>query len=733
VQRRFGLTAIGIVMHEIIRVEDQFYILATSSRVNYETRVLKHGDTFAVFDRFGDIQRVGLGQQGLYHRGTRYLSRCELILEHRRPILLSSVVKNDNSLVAVDLTNPDYHVDGQVVLPRDIIHMSRASLLWTGECHQRLRIHNYAQQSVNVSFGLHFDADFADVFEVRGFKREARGNLLQPRVESNEVVLSYEGLDGRIRETQLVFTPLPEELSASSALFCHTIGPHEDKTFYVTIRCDSKARPGPRAFNPARKRVIRWMREARSQYARIVTSSQQLNDWIDRSAYDLHMMVTDTDHGPYPYAGVPWFSTVFGRDGIITALQCLWVNPSLARGVLSCLAATQAVETIRERDAEPGKILHEIRQGEMAALGEIPFDRYYGSVDATPLFVMLAGKYYLRTGDRAFIKSIWPNILLALKWIDESGDADGDGFVEYIRQSQQGLVTQGWKDSFDSVFHADGELAEGPIALCEVQGYVFAAWRYAAKLALILDQANVAAHFLARSRAMQERFDQVFWCDELGTYALALDGHKRPCSVKTSNAGHGLFTGIVRRERAKTLARTLLHNTSFSGWGIRTVATTERRFNPMSYHNGSVWPHDNAIIAAGLCRYGLAQMALRLLTGLCDASAQVERHRLPELFCGFVRRTAEGPTMYPVACAPQSWAAGSVFMLLQSCLGLSVDATQRHVVFRRPTLPAWLNNVTIKNLAVGDVRVDLLVFRGQQDVGVSLTRRDGPADVIVVK
>jgi glycogen debranching enzyme len=720
-------------LEEVIQVNDRFYILATSPRVDEQTRVLKQGDTFAVFDRFGDIQPAGLGEEGLYHEGTRFLSRLRLLINERRPLLLSSTVREDNLLLTVDLTNPDHKFDGEMVLARDTIHVFRTSFLWKGICYNRIEIRNFALRPIRAPLRLVFAADFVDIFEVRGMERKRRGTSLPARVEPSFVELAYRGLDNTVRRTRISFSPPPNELSETSAAYEVEVPPQETRSLYISIACNAGEPSAAVPFEAAAASAASEMQGLRANDAMLRTSNELFNDWLNRSAADLHMMVTHTASGPYPYAGVPWFSTFFGRDGIITALEYLWINPQLARGVLGYLAATQATAVNLEQDAEPGKILHEARRGEMAALGEIPFGQYYGSVDATPLFVMLASAYYRRSADLAFIETIWPNIERALHWMEAYGDSDGDGFCDYVRKTDKGLVTQGWKDSIDSVFHADGALAEAPVALCEVQGYVYAAWRAAAELATSLGFDERAARYADNADRLQEQFEEAFWCEDLSTYALALDRHKRPCRVRTSNAGHCLFSGIANSLRALRVARTLLDEASFSGWGIRTVAASESRYNPMSYHNGSIWPHDNALIALGFARYGLQHEAQRILTGLFDASIYMDLRRMPELFCGFARRESEGPTRYPVACAPQAWAAGSVFLLVQACLGLTIDAPRAQIRFFRPALPESLQRLWIQNLRAGTALVDLYIERHPSDVSVSLVRREGNVDVLVVK
>jgi glycogen debranching enzyme len=713
------------------QTQDPYSILATGSRPDERTRVLKHGESFGVFDRGGAIRSEGLGELGLFHQGTRFLNVFEIFLDHQRPLLLSSTVRRDNALI-VDLTNPD--LAGGEGLLRDTIHLFNTSFLWEGVWYARLRLLNYSLREVEIHLAVRFGADYADIFEVRGTPRQRRGHRLDPVVGRGTVVLGYEGLDGEVRRTRLTFSPAPSELTDSLAVFDLRLPPRGEETLDLTVAFESgREEPRPVPFAEALERSTATLEARRTGAASVHTSNERFDDWLGRSVTDLQMMATETRHGLYPYAGVPWYSTVFGRDGIITAYQNLWNDPALARGVLGFLAATQAKEEDPERDAEPGKIVHEIRKGEMARLGEVPFGCYYGTIDATPLFVMLAGAYWRRTGDRAFVESIWPNVERALDWIDHYGDLDGDGFVEYSRRSSNGLTSQGWKDSFDSIFHRDGRLAEGPVALCEVQGYVYAARRAAATLARLLGRDDHAQRLERQAEALREKFEEDFWCEEISTYALALDGEKRRCEVRASNAGHALLTGIASRPRAWRVAHTLLNESSFSGWGIRTLDANEVRYNPMSYHNGSVWPHDNSLIALGLARYGRKDGAVKVLTGLFEASQHFDLQRMPELFCGFRQRPHEGPTLYPVACAPQSWAAGAIFLLIQACLGLDIDGPAARICLDRPELPSCIEHLTLENLRVGDAAVDLVFERYGEDVGAHIGRREGEVEVVVVK
>ncbi|AHF88169.1 amylo-alpha-1,6-glucosidase (plasmid) [Rhizobium leguminosarum bv. trifolii WSM1689] len=711
----------------------QFFIPATASLQERRPRTLKHGDTFAVFDHNGDALSGPGSPEGLFHRDTRYLSHLSLTINGKRPILLSSSLRDDNATLTCDLTNPDLFDDnGKLTLAHDLIHLRRTRFLWNSRCYERLTVKNYDERPQQVRIEIVFGADFADLFEVRGTVRARKGRSLPAVIETGSILISYLGLDLRKRTTRLSFDPVPARLASDLAVYDLRLAPHETRSVFIEVGCDQAeaCESNYLSFFLALRDARRALRSSSSRAASIVTSNEIFNEVARRSVSDLYMLMTDTPEGPYPYAGIPWFNTVFGRDALITALQTLWLDPEIARGVLCHLAANQATEFNPAADAEPGKILHEVRYGEMAELGEVPFRRYYGSIDATPLFVMLAGEYLERTGDLATLETVLPNIEAALTWIDEHGDRDGDGFVEYGRLTEEGLINQAWKDSHDSVFHADGMLAKGPIAIAEVQAYVYGAWQAGAEIFRRLGRPERAAKFLARAEGLRRLFDISFFDEEIGTYVLALDGDKRPCRVRSSNAGHSLFTGIAYPERAEVVARTLMGASSFCGWGVRTIPSTEARYNPMSYHNGSIWPHDNAMIASGLARYGYRAEAARIFEGLFAASTYIDLRRLPELFCGMSRQRAQGPTFYPVACAPQAWAAAAPLSLLQSCLGLDFDPHGRQVSFGEPILPSFLEDVMLRNLRLSNCSVDVALCRSGRHVVVDVIERRGDIKVV---
>jgi glycogen debranching enzyme len=711
--------------------ESPFYIPMTGPAAR-PRRSLKHDDTFIVLDSHGDIGASAGGPDGLFNSDTRYLARLELVLDDVQPLLLGSNLRDDNSALTIDLTNPDVYRNDRIVLQKDMLHIVRTIFLWRGTAYQRIAIQNHGESAASFALTLLFDNDFADLFEVRGERRARRGIGSSKLLGPANVVLDYNGLDGKSRRTALHFDPRPTRLEVNAATYHFELVPQQVSSLFIAASCNAPATFTPTPFFRGLLAHRREMRRSTAGATSVETSNNIFNEVLCQSMADLNMLTTDTPQGRYPYAGIPWYSTTFGRDGIITAMQMLWIDPRIARGVLKRLAFYQAKEVDPFADAEPGKILHEMRGGEMAALREVPFSQYYGSVDATPLFVLLAGLYVERTGDDETLAELWPSIEAALRWIDGAGDPDRDGFVEYRRASEQGLANQGWKDSYDAIFHADGRLAEGYIALAEVQGYVFAAKRLAARCASRLGKIGKAQRLEAEAQRLAQRFEEAFWCEELGTYALALDGDKQPCKVRTSNAGQLLFTGIVRADRARLVAADLMRPHFFTGWGIRTVAQGEARYNPMSYHDGSIWPHDNALIALGLARYGLKHSVAHVFKALFDAATYMDLRRLPELFCGFRREKRRGPTLYPVACAPQAWASATPFTLLEAALGLEFDARRGEIRLRNPRLPAFLNEVVLRDLQLGDSSVDLRVRRHGDEVSMEVLRTRGQIQVSIV-
>ena len=715
--------------------DSSYHIEATESLVERTLRTLKHNDLFAVFDQQGNFAGGADGPDGLFFKDTRFVSKLLLTLGGTEPLQLSSVLLDDNGAMVVDLTNADLHADsGRVWLHRDTVHLSRFKFLSNSTGYERLRLRAYNPIGRAVPVDLAFDCDFADLFEVRGQRRPARGVRRVRAVDGDRVQFEYQGLDKVVRRTTLIFDPAPTALTENSAHWQVDLDANPDQSIVIKACCQVD---GGGLSAPHIARAFRQSRETRSGVrrarAQVTSSNAQFDAMIGRAWSDIDMLTTETPTGLYPYAGVPWYSTIFGRDGIITALQMLWCAPYIARGVLKTLAAHQATAIDADSDAQPGKILHEMRGGEMAGLGEVPFGHYYGTVDATPLFVMLAARYAARTGDIDLVRAIWPNIVAALGWMDQYGDVDGDGFLEYARMTEAGLSNQGWKDSSDSIFHRDGRLANGPIALSEVQAYAYEARLGAAALARVMGDEGAAQGWREDANRLRQRFEEQFWVEDLQYYALALDGEKRPCGVLASNAGHGLLCGIVDPERARCVAETIVSPRFFSGWGVRTIAVGEARYNPMSYHNGSVWPHDNALIALGLARYGHKNAVNTIFEGMFAAATYDEFRRLPELFCGFNRRRRCAPTSYPVACSPQAWAAATPFALIKAALGLKIDHAGASIELTKPSLPRFLDELRISDLAVGEGSVDLLIGRTERDVTTAVVKRSGEIAVSIHK
>lgn len=718
-------------VRSIISPEETPFYIPARGQTSRPRRTLKANDTFAVVDTHGDIGASQGDPDGIFNNDTRYLSRLELKINDLEPLLLGSNIRNDNAVLTIDLTNPDIYVKDRLVLPKDSVHIVRTCFVWQEYLYTRLSIRNHGNHRAALTLSLSFANDFADIFEVRGVRRARRGTHRLPLVDAQSVSFFYDGLDDVERSSSLYFDPKPDRLSDHHAAYSVTLAPRERRSIFLTVRCNGKPDEQPAHFLKGMALTSRELRQRSAHLISIGTSSDIFNQILARSLCDLGMLTTRTPEGDYPYAGIPWYSTTFGRDGIITALQMLWCMPSLARGVLTRLAAFQAKAVDPLNDAEPGKILHEMRNGEMARLREVPFGLYYGSVDSTPLFVLLAGEYAQRTGDHSTLTSLWPHIEAALGWIDHHSASDEGGFLRHSRSSADGLANQGWKDSFDSVFHADGRLAEGAIALAEVQTYVYAAKRSIAKVAQRLGFGDRAARLEQQAEQLRVRFEQAFWCEDIDTYAIALDGEGQPCKVATSNAGQVLFGGLASPARAARVVKGLMSPRFFSGWGIRTVAAGESRYNPMSYHNGSIWPHDNSIIAAGMARYGFKAEACRVFEGISGAASYMDLNRLPELFCGFRRQKNQGPTLYPVACSPQAWASGAPFAMLQSCLGIEFQPERNRIRLIDPMLPPFLDMLVLRNLELGTARVDVALYRYADNISLQILRNTSGVEISV--
>ena len=691
-----------------------------ATAASFTTHVLKDGDSFLVANAYGDIEGAS---DGLFHDDTRLLSVARMRIAGARPEMLSAAVTRDNVFFVAHLTNQPLPPLGAAALPSGLLHVVRTRFLSGNRLYERLRFHNFGLHPVRVPLRFEYAADFRDMFEVRGVERSARGQMQPTRLGGNGLVFGYMGLDGRLRESAVAFSRVPAAIDADGADFELALAPSTAGEMFIEVGLTPQEAPSLARYRSAAAHARRRMRARQRRGARIRSGGPLFGDWMERSRSDLALLTSDLATGPYPFAGIPWFSTPFGRDAVITSLQMLWLHPGLARGVLAFLAEHQAHESSAFLDAAPGKIMHETRKGEMATLRELPFGLYYGGVDTTPLFVMLAGAYARRTGDLDFIEHLWPALRAATAWIERTCDGNPMGFLDYARGKDSGLANQGWKDSEDSVFHADGRMPTGPIALVEVQGYAFAALQSMATLALRRGAQDDASRWQQRAHALRESVERHFWMPEHGYYGIAIDGEGALCRVRASNPGHLLYVGLPAASRAASTAAHLLGPSFANGWGIRTLAEGEPRYNPMSYHNGSVWPHDTALCAAGIARSGNREGALRLLRGMFETATHFEM-RLPELFCGFARKHGNTPVSYPVACLPQAWAAGSCFMLLQACLGVEVDGWANEIRVQRPTLPLGVDNLAVRGLQVGDCEVDLLFQRSGDHVLAYTEGRD---------
>ncbi|SMB98630.1 Glycogen debranching enzyme (alpha-1,6-glucosidase) [Thermanaeromonas toyohensis ToBE] len=673
-----------------------------------EYLVVKDNGLFFLADPTGEVPKEDGSTLGLYTRDTRFLDRMECYINGQKPLLLT--LKHENNAINALLTNRPLSI-AQGMLPEGSLLIRKRLFISQGVLYVQVILRNYYRDSLSFTLDLYLSADFKDLFEVRGYIPSQRVRNLTVSSSERELVFRYHGADGLFRQTEINFEPAPSSLSPEGKA-SYRISLPSGGTFAVHLFITPVIEGEKRPCRVNISRALRDLRSPSKQWVQpcteIITDNPDFNQWIEQSLQDLGTLMVDFGEGLFPVAGVPWFAVPFGRDSLITALQTLILNPAIALSILKTLAKYQGKKIDPWRDEQPGKIPHEIRWGELANTGQIPHTPYYGTVDATPLFLILLSEYYDWTGDTSFLRELLPAASKALEWIDEYGDRDGDGFVEYLKESPLGIENQGWKDSEGAIVHRSGELARAPIALAEVQGYVYDA---KVRWAFILEKLGEVAQsrrLRESARQLKQAFRQAFWMEDAQFIALALDKDKQRVETVASNAGHCLWSGLLDKKNASQVVRRLLAPDMFSGYGIRTMSSKARAYNPLSYHNGSVWPHDNSLIVMGFTRYGFRQEANQVIEGLLQAAKHFN-YRLPELFCGFSRDKG-GPVPYPTACAPQSWAAGTVFLLIQALLGLFPRASQGQL-YLDPVLPESLSHLEIRNLRVGEGILDLLIKR----------------------
>ncbi|MCU1245674.1 MAG: mshA [Acidobacteria bacterium] len=694
--------------------EDNWLTVDSALAASIPKHVVKGNHAYAVFDPFGDIPEELRGEFGFYNRGTRYVSELELEINGEQPCLLSSGYRPDSQSVVADLGNEHLALPDGSVLQRNALHVRRELSVRDDVLHQDLRIRNFAEQPVPLVLSLNVGADFLDLFEVRGTVRERRGHRhdLVTSERGDEGNILYEGLDGVRRLLTLRFDVPPTERDGFRFHWRVELPPSGQWTLSAQFR-------GVASSEESNFRLLgtNAKRENWSQLApRIETDHEPLNAAIRQAFVDLGQLMSTGVDGLFPTAGIPWYATLFGRDSIITALQLLPWRVDTAVSTFFTLAHYQADDAEDFTDREPGKILHEWREGEMANLREIPFIPYYGTVDATPLFIHLAHAIYAGTAKLDLLHRMWPHVLRACRWIEESGGIHGDGFIDYRCRSAIGLRNQGWKDSFDAISHEDGRLAEGAIALIEAQAYAVQALEEAAALARLVGESPSASRWERLSAELRRRTEEAFWMADEGTYALALDGERKLCRVVASNAAHALFAGLPDAERARAVADRILRPDLATAFGIRTLSSSARRYNPMSYHNGSIWPHDNWVIAEGLRRYGFLEEMSRVHGMLLNAVCTFPLRRVPELYCGFDKDEVSDPVAYPTACAPQAWASGSVPAMVTQMLGLRVDAARRTISLGPLVFPQEVQWIRVRGLRAGDSLYDFTARREGVDV-----------------
>ena len=692
-----------------------------------ESLALIKGRTFFVSDRSGNLMPPSAPHVGLFREDTRYLSQIDLLVNGHPPVVLSATTEGAYAN-RVELTVKGSVPGEGLDIPVNTVFVHREQILESEGLHDILQLQNFHSDKAHLVIEITYDADFMDIFQVRGVIRGKSGRYFEPLNTDTRMTFVYEGLDDRVRTTALSFDPPPRSISGHTVRWEFDLEPRGIRRFTSTIVTQAMPKhslPSTLIFPSAHPP---WMSEHErveeheeklhlgltaweQDCTRFKSSNEIFNNLLNTSLHDFYSLQIPEGSNKTIAAGVPWFAALFGRDSLISSFQTLALNPTLARGTLRSLAACQGQVECADNDEEPGKILHELRCGEMTATGEVAFGRNYGSVDATPLFIILLSEYFQWTGDRELLEEMRPSLVAALNWLTEYGDMDGDGLIEYRRKTDKGLLNQGWKDSGDAMAHADGTLAQAPIALVEEQGYAADAFRRAASLMHLLADSDLGDRLSARSDELMRKLEQSFWLPENQYYAMALDRDKRPLAVMSSNPGHLLFTHTIHGQRARHVITQLTGDGLFSGWGVRTLSEEERTYNPMSYHRGSVWPHDNSLIAFGMARYGYKQEASAIFSALFETSLHFREYRLPELFCGNQRHHRDEPVQYPVSCSPQAWASGAPILILTALLGLEPDASNGELRIVNPRLPEFLTFLEVRDLRIGQSRIDLDFLR----------------------
>lgn len=693
--------------------------------------VVRERSFFLLTDPDGNVPPGNARGYGIYHADTRHLSSYQLTLNGVRPVMLLSTAEHGYAMEQV-MTNPTLQSGAGRTIKRGTVEIRRTRVI-ADLVEETLRLVNFNPFPVTLSLLYELGADFADIFDVRGYERERHGEHRPAVIEERAVSYSYCGIDGRERATRVEFDRKPDYLDDATALFRLTLPPRQATTMRVEISLDGQGAKR----RPARGRLVtvgddyrRWNEGCTS----ITTDNEFFNRVLGRSLNDIRMLWSETAEGEsYPAAGTPWFDAPFGRDSCIMAMQMLAYRPSIARNVLRLMTKWQGRDIDHARDEEPGKVFHELRFDELSRSGELPYSPYYGSIDSTPLFLMLAAAYFEWTGDARLMRTLVPAITAGIDWLERYGDVQGRGYLSYEKRSAKGLINQGWKDSWDAIVHADGSLAQAPIALAEVQGYAYAARTRLAPALDRIGETKLADKLRRDARRLHRRFNGDFWMDGESYVAVALDGEGRRVESVTSNPVHCLWSGILDAMRAPDVVRRAMADDMFAGWGIRTLSEHSPRFNPLGYHVGTVWPHDNSIAAMGFKMYGFENEAMGIATAMFDAATSFPYFRLPELFGGERRSPNSPPVPYPVACRPQSWAAGTFPLITQALLGLKAEAPDRRLRIINPTLPHWLNTVRVEGLRVGGGNVTLVFRRQGYDTRVEVQEATGGLDVIVSK